>query len=293
VFSTDDLDLGISHLDPTRAGASVRVRWLGTAGFEITFETTTILIDPYLTRASLPRLVAGKLEPNTKLLRSHLPKADAIIAGHTHFDHALDIPFLARSTGAMVFGSRSAITLCRGSSVPEAQLVDVERSPGSDPVVQEVGPFRLRFLPSAHSPLLLGRVPFPGEIVDCSDIPMRAERYRCGAVFGIEIEVAGRRIYHLGSAEILDASMPQKEVDLALVCVAGWTTTPRFPERVAKALSPRAVLLSHWDDFFRPLDAPVRRLPAMKILHLADRLHASLGQGVRVGTVPLLGHLDL
>ena len=36
---------------------------------------------------------------------------------------------------------------------------------------------------------------------------MRASAYRCGAVFGLEIQVAGKTIFHLGSAEVVDASL--------------------------------------------------------------------------------------
>ncbi|WP_437735179.1 hypothetical protein [Sorangium sp. So ce1335] len=39
---------------------------------------------------------------------------------------------------------------------------DVERAPGGEPVVAEVGPFRLRLLPSAHSRLMLGVERAPG-----------------------------------------------------------------------------------------------------------------------------------
>ncbi len=264
-------------------GESVRVRWLGTAGFELHYAGFTILIDPYLTRASLAEVVGGRLTPDVARLRAELPRADAIIAGHSHFDHILDVPALARLTGARVFGSRSAITLCRAERVPEAQLMDVERTTGA---TAEVGPFELRFVPSAHSPFALGRVPFPGDIVDCADVPMRAERYRCGAVFGVDVRVAGRRIYHVGSAEILDAGAPPIEVDLALVCVAGWPSTPRFPERLVRALGPRSILLSHWDDFFRPLDRPARALPAMQIERFVDRLHSE-ARACTIGALPL------
>lgn len=292
MFERDDLVLSERRLG-TKSGPPVRVRWLGTAGFEIVYEGTTLLIDPYLTRASLGHVLFGKLEPDAALLRAHLPRADAIVAGHTHFDHALDVPMLARLTGATVFGSRSAVALCRSEHVPPDRIVLVEREAGSEPAVHEVGPFTLRFLPSAHSPLVLGRVPFPGDIVDCAEVPMRAERYRCGAVFGVEIEVAGRRLYHVGSAEILASIGAPRDVDLALVCVAGWTTTPRFPERVARALAPSAVLLSHWDDFFRPLTEPARRLPAMQIPRLVERLRGALDRRASIGTLPLLGELEL
>jgi L-ascorbate metabolism protein UlaG (beta-lactamase superfamily) len=266
----------------------VRVRWLGTAGFALEYQGTTVLFDPYLTRASLLRVVTSRLVPDARAIAAHTPRADAIVVGHTHFDHALDVPAIAALTGAQVYGSRSAVTLCRGSGLPEARLHDVERSPGADPAVAEVGPFELRFHPSAHSRFALGRVPFPGEIADCDHVPLRFDHYRCGAVFAVEIRVAGRTILHLGSAELVEANLRVREPDLLLLCAAGWTSSRDLPERVARAITPRAVLLSHWDDFFRPLERPARALPALQLPRLVDRLGRA-NRDAKVGVVPLLG----
>ena len=266
----------------------VRVRWLGTAGFALEYQGTTVLFDPYLTRASLFRVATSRLVSDARVIAAHAPRADAIVVGHTHFDHALDVPAIAALTGAQVYGSRSAVTLCRGSGLPEARLHDVERSPGADPAVAEVGPFELRFHPSAHSRFALGRVPFPGEITDCDDVPLRFNHYRCGAVFAVEIRVAGRTILHLGSAELIEANLRVREPDLLLLCAAGWTSSPELPERVARVITPRAVLLSHWDDFFRPLESPARPLPALQLPRLVDRLGRA-NRDAKVGVVPLLG----
>jgi L-ascorbate metabolism protein UlaG (beta-lactamase superfamily) len=279
---------------PGRGAGALGVRWLGTAGFELVCGEHVVLIDPYLTRASLGACVATTLRSDEALLARELPRADAIIAGHTHFDHALDVPSIARRTGARVFGSRSAIALCRGHGVAAEQLACVEPEPGTTtrPREAEIGPFKLRFWTSAHSPLLLGRVPFPGEIADCGDVPMRAQAYRCGAVFGVEIEAAGRRVYHVGSAELVEAGLRVGPVDLALACVAGWTTSERFPERMVAALAPGAVLLHHWDNFFRPYAHAPRALPAMRVERLVDRLGAA-APGLPVGTLPIGGAITL
>ena len=271
-------------------GGPVRVQWLGTAGFALEHDGFVVLVDPYLTRASLARCVTSALRPDPAAVARWAPRADAIVVGHTHFDHVLDVPAIALATSAKVFGSRSAVTLCRASGVPEAQIVDVEREAGGQPAVAEVGPFRLRFVPSAHSCFMLGRVPFPGDIADCEDVPMRTERYRCGAVFAVEIRVAGRTIVHVGSAELLPAPFEAKEPDLVLLCTAGWTSSPDLPERVARALSPRAVVLSHWDDFFRPLDREARMLPAMAVPRLVERLSRATREA-KVGALPLLGEV--
>ena len=268
----------------------VVVRWLGTAGFSIEYGGCTILIDPYVTRASLVRCLAGSLRSDGEAIVRYAPRADAIVAGHTHFDHVLDVPDIARLTGARVFGSRSAAALCRAAGLPEAQVDVVEREPGAEAVVREVGPFVLRFVSSAHSRLLLGRVPFPGDIADCDQVPLRVERYKCGAVFGVEVCVAGRTVYHMGSAELVDANVHTKHIDLLLACAAGWTASRDLPERIAHRLDPGAILLSHWDDFFRPMGKPARLLPAIQFARLVERL-TQAARGVRIGTLPILGEV--
>ncbi|MGH7435765.1 MAG: MBL fold metallo-hydrolase [Polyangiaceae bacterium] len=267
---------------------SVRVRWLGTAGFAIEHDGHVVLFDPYVTRASLARCLLGRVSPDVAAIDRYTPRADAIVLGHTHFDHALDAPTIARRTGARVFGSRSAAALCHAEGVDPRRVETID--PASGAVEREVGPFVLRFVPSAHSPFLLGRVPFEGDIADCNDVPMRVERYRCGAVFGVEIRVAQRTIYHMGSAELVDASVDVRRVDLLLMSAAGWTSTRKLPERAAARLSPGAVLLSHWDDFLRPVAAPARALPALQLPRLVERLTRAVG-GAKVGTLPIMGEV--
>src|SRR5690606_14700454 len=201
-----------------------------------------------------------------------------------------DVPAIARATGATVYGSRSCAALCRASGVPEAQIVDVQ-SRGRAPMRAEVGPFELRFVPSVHSAFLFGRIPAPGDISDCDQLPLRVNGYRCGAVFGVDVRVAGKRIYHLGSADLLDG-MPERGVDLLLMCVAGWTTTDRFCPRVMSALHPHAILLSHWDNFLKPLDDGAQMLPGMRMPRLVESLTA-IEPALPIGTVPILGHVEL
>lgn len=286
----EDIAFGPGAFEVPGHRSPLRVTWLGTAGFRLEHEGTTILIDPYVTRASMWSCVRGPLSSDARSVARFAPRADAIVAGHTHFDHVLDVPAIAKASGAKVFGSRSCARLCRLEGVEEDRVVDVETHRG-EPLRVEVGPFELRFVPSVHSAFLLGRVPFPGDISDCEQVPLHTRDYRCGAVFGVDIRVAGRRIYHLGSADLLEA-YPERDVDLLLMCVAGWTTTERFCPRVMGALRPGAILLSHWDNFFSSMEAGAHALPAMQMPRLVDGLVA-VDPSVSIGTVPILGSIEL
>ena len=263
------------------------MQWLGTAGFRIEHRGHVVLIDPYLTRASLAQCILGPVSPDEQVLARETAAADAILVGHTHFDHALDVPAIARRTGARVFGSWSAASLCLSHGVAPGRVHIVE-SEGSS--VQS-GPFRIRFVPSHHSAFLAGHAPFPGELAASDARPMRVEQYRSGAVFIIELEVDGRCLVHLGSAAVPQHGQ-HRHAALVLLCAAGWRSSPALPERLIERYTPDTVLLSHWDDFFRPLSLPARAIPGIGLEALARRIRNHSAQ-TRVGTVPLLGTLSI
>ena len=61
----------------------------------------------------MSQCVFGRISSDLAAIKQHVSRADTIIVGHTHFEHALDVPAIARQTGAKVFESRSAIELTR------------------------------------------------------------------------------------------------------------------------------------------------------------------------------------
>lgn len=286
-MSPESLAFAPKAFCPPSSRPPVCVRWLGTAGFEITHGPYTLLIDPYVTRAPLSVCVTGPLKSDDNAVRVFAPQADAIVVGHCHFDHALDVPAIARATGALVFGSRSTARLCHAFGIPSKLVSNVEDQPSE----YDVGPFRLRFFRSRHSKLLFGRaVLADGDLGET--IPQNALAYRSGTVLAVEIEVAGLTLFHLGSAEIDDASIPSRAVDLLLFCAEGWTLGDRVPERVLHRLSPKAILLSHWDNFFMPFDRGPKPLPGLALARLVERF-TRLRRDLLLGTLPFFGDVRL
>lgn len=230
--------------------AGLELEWLGVSGFRMTYEGHTLLIDPYVTRISLGDLLRRRaVPPSPALIDRHLPRTDAILLGHCHFDHALDAPAIAARDRAKVFGSASAAALMRVHGLG-ALAVEVE------PYRRyEVGPFRFHFVPSVHARLVLGlSVPFAGDIT-CEHVDQLApSAYRCGQVWGLHVEVGGARFYHQGSADLLDDAIRDRGVDVLLAGISGRGFTPRFTSRLVQRLAPRLVVPHHYDDFFRPLD---------------------------------------
>jgi L-ascorbate metabolism protein UlaG (beta-lactamase superfamily) len=181
-----------------------------------------------------------------------VPRATAILVGHTHFDHAMDAPVIARELGCPVYGSESLVRLMSLHGLADrAVRVQPHRT-------VEIGPFDVTFVPSRHSKLALGLwTPMDGEL-SCEHLDELTPRaYRCGQVWGIHVMVAGTSFYHQGSCDLIEDEMHHRGVDVLLAGIAGRRYTKRYTERLLRRLDPRVVIPHHWDDFFRPLDAPV------------------------------------
>jgi L-ascorbate metabolism protein UlaG (beta-lactamase superfamily) len=246
---SDDRNAARLGLDLARG---LEVQWLGTAGFRLAYEGTTLLVDPYVTRRDLRATVRRvPLLPDRALVDRLLPGADAVLVGHTHFDHAIDVPAVA-ARGTDVYGSPSmAHLLALHGLADRAVVVEPHRA-------YEIGPFTVRYVPSLHSKLLAGlAVPSDGELTcdNLDDLGMGS--YRCGQVWGIHVEVGGTTLYHQGSANLIEDEYRYGPVDVFLCGIAGRLYTRDFTPRVMRLLSPRLVVPHHHDDFFRPVEGPM------------------------------------
>jgi L-ascorbate metabolism protein UlaG (beta-lactamase superfamily) len=209
-----------------------------------------------------------------------VPKADAILLGHTHFDHALDAPAIARRDGCQVYGGSSAARLMALHGLVE-RAVEVEPHR-----VYEIGPFEVTFVPSVHSKLVLGlSVPNGGEIT-CEHLDgLTPQAYCCGQVWGIHLAVGGRTFYHQGSADLLDDEVRHRDVDHFLCGIAGRQVTDRYVPRILQRLQPRSVLVLHQDDFFAPIDAPLGFAFGVDVARFPDEV-AAVTRDVPVRTLP-------
>jgi L-ascorbate metabolism protein UlaG (beta-lactamase superfamily) len=270
---------------PVDVPAGLDVEWLGVAGFRLTFEGQTLILDPYLSRRTFGEIVRRRpILPDPAALERHLRDAGNVVGvavGHTHFDHAVDAPAVAARYQAPALGSSSLTTLMRLHGL-DGLAVDVEPYRRYD-----VGPFGVTFVPSAHSKILLGlAVPYPGELTCDRLDALTADAYRCGQAWGIHIEVGGAKVYHQGSADLVDDAVRHSGVDLFLAGVAGREFTHDYWTRILTRLEPRSVLICHHDDFFVPLDRPMRFAPNVHLERVAEEI-AAVDPDVEVGAPPL------
>jgi L-ascorbate metabolism protein UlaG (beta-lactamase superfamily) len=246
------------------------LKYLGTAGWEITDGATTILIDPYLTRINRPAQpgssghpLAGDTRrayemtdiatPDIATIDAHIQRADFVLVTHTHYDHILDVPHIALKTRATVIGTESTENVMRAYGVPEEQLLTVRG--GEDYQFQG---FSLRVIPSLHSPLdhkhyFSSATAPPGMKAPLTLGQISPE----GGTLAYLIRFPEHQILAFGANNYIEREIVGLEPDVVLMG-AGPSRKEiyDYTGRLMRDLHyPAVVFPTHWDNFLLPYEA--------------------------------------
>ena len=230
----------------------IKVRWTGAAGIEFVTDQGVILIDPFFSRLGKFQIffqqVTARTDVIDKYIESLPAKLSGIIAGHTHVDHALDIPYLAQNFNCKIVGSKSLDSLFSMHRLLDRVIV----CKGQE-VVELGDNVTVNMIPSVHGKVILVRIPFPGEINLSEKLPMKAKEYRHGTVFIPKIKIADTTFMHFGSADYIESQLDGHTCDVMFMCIPGWKRKEGYTSRLIDLVQPEVVVPFHFDDFSRPI----------------------------------------
>jgi L-ascorbate metabolism protein UlaG (beta-lactamase superfamily) len=258
-----DLGRYAERFDVPAAEGDLAVTFLGVSTLLLDDGESAILTDGYFSRPSLVKVGLGRIAPDVDridaaLARTGTEQLAAVLPVHTHVDHALDSAVVAQRTGGLLIGGESVANLGRGHRLPEEQLRVV--APGES---LRLRGFDVTWVESRHCP----PDRFPGPITEPVVPPARAAAYRCGEAWSLLVEHrSGRTVLIQGSAGFAPGALAGYRADVAYLGVGqlglqdeGYRRT--YWAETVQTVGARSVVLVHWDDFFRPLDVPLRALP--------------------------------
>jgi L-ascorbate metabolism protein UlaG (beta-lactamase superfamily) len=269
-----------------RAGVEtgeVEVRYLGAAGLYLRWGGDSILLGPYFSNPNLFRVLLGKWGMDRAAIERGLagvPVSDveAIFAGHSHYDHIGDLPrVLEMADHARVFANTSGIHALAPYAANRGTALEDHANEWVwiTGVHGERRPIRFFAVPSEHAPqvdhhLWAGGPPIRQDWRQ----PWTHHRFhdlKAGQTFALVIDLMSDdltavryRLYYQDAASGQGIGEPPAfadghPFDLAVLCIASYDKAPGQPAAILRALKhPRHVLVTHYDDFFRPQDRPVR-----------------------------------
>lgn len=243
---------------PPRPGAP-RTVFLGVSTILLDDGESAILTDGFFSRPGLLRMRFGRLRPDRAridagLHRAGIDRLDAVFVVHSHYDHALDSPEVAIATGARLIGSASTHNIARGQGFPESRF---QPAVTGEPFT--IGRFTLTALPARHSP---GDIA-PGRIDRPLRPPVRATDYRTGDCYTLHVRHGAHRLLVHASAHSLPGALDGHVADTVYLGIGTLgkqdeAFREEYWHRLVTATGARRVVPIHWDDFFRPLDRPLR-----------------------------------
>jgi hypothetical protein len=302
--------------DPERV---ISITYLGVAGLLIEHQGHVLLTAPFFSNPSLsmvmPRLtrllrstprVSADTQAIDKLLPRSADRATAILVGHGHYDHLMDVPYIAtrRATTSRIYGGPSVRHMLMGDSALRSnggQRVVVISAPAAGRrerqgvwYYTEDSAYRFMALIAGHAPTFRewrrSYTFTAGSVdVDLDSLPHTAAEWKLGEPYAFLIDVlaAGTRepvfrIYFQDAPSEPPLGFPPSEllaeraVDVAVLCAATSSNVSNTPDSLLAVLKPRQVIVAHWEDFFRSQTLPSHLSPATDL----DSFRESLGKSL-------------
>lgn len=275
---------------------AVRMVYLGVGGWIFERGDAQVVAAPLFSNPSflatgLTAIASDTAAVDAGMAPYDVSGASAILVGHGHYDHLMDVPRVAttHAPAAAILGSPTVANLLGTWSGVGGRVHDVtpyaatEEEPGA---WIDVGP-GVRVLPllSHHAPHFDGYTLYAGTVDTPRDTePRWATEWLEGTTYAYLIDFVDPdgsiafRIYYQDAVSAAprgfapDVRIAARPVDVAIFVPATFDQVDWHPEAFVQNLRPRWVILGHWEDFFVPPSAPTRSITLTDMNHFRGRL---------------------
>jgi L-ascorbate metabolism protein UlaG (beta-lactamase superfamily) len=251
--------------DATIPRGAVTVRWTGTSTLVFSDGETTWMTDGWFSRPGPLDVAFGDIAPDLAaieagLARNRVERAAAVFPVHSHYDHAMDAPEVARRTGALLLGSESTANIGRGWALPESQIrVVTDREP------IPVGRFVLTPIESRHfqfpDPMTREMALGDPEITEPLVPPVGTFDYKLGKAYVLHVSHPLGSWLIVGSAGFVEGGLDGFDADVVFLGTGGiGSQTADYREQYWRETigysEPDRVIPIHWDSLTGPIEGP-------------------------------------
>lgn len=261
------------HREPREC--EIKVTYFGTSTLLFDDGTTQILVDGFVTRPSVRKVIFTRLSTDKELVTSlvreeRIDRLGAMFVTHSHYDHALDVVEIIKAAElrkadrkpVMLYGSASTREIARGGGLAEGQIGLFK--PGT---TMTAGEFKVDVFISKHSP------PTPAfrDIGAVIERPLRQpvffDEYREGGTYDVLITHGKHTILVKAGANYIEGMLDGIHADVLFLGIGQLGVQccdfqSGLYVHTVRALHPDLVIPIHWDNFFKPLS---RHLPPARL----------------------------
>lgn len=283
---------------PVVQSPSVQALFLGTSSMAWTDGQHTWMLDGFFSRQAINQVLFTALNVDRDQVlavsqevfkRLQVPaRLDGVWVAHSHYDHALDAPFLVEQFGGVLYGSESTRQIALGQGVAESKTVTLDHN-----ATHSLGAFQVQALVSAHAP-----TGFTGGFNQSPvTLPAHALSFKEGVSYTFVVSHAGRPLALIQpSAGFVPDQNRDIEVGAVFLGAGGLgkqtdAYLQDYWHEMVTQTKAKQVYLIHWDDFTKPLMAHGQVVPSVAMPVLLDDFpstHARLGSLAKRDGVELI-----
>jgi L-ascorbate metabolism protein UlaG (beta-lactamase superfamily) len=263
--------------------AGVSLRWLGVAGWEISFDGHVLYFDPYLSRFNY-QANGGALAPNPAVIDGLLATGrlagppELIMLSHGHFDHLGDIPTLLGrpdwdAATIRTMGSDTNRNLLAAFNPKPERLSRYIEVTGGEDFDFGGGAYRVQVIRSLHSQSPGYGFAYPGYRGSPPSLPANIADLVEGGTLAYQVTIQDRlSILLFGGTNFIERELAGLRPDVVMVCMTDFTSLHKYLERLLTVLGgPRYVIPAHHDDMITSFDDP----------NLPNTVHANAVQALK------------
>lgn len=237
--------------------------FLGTTSFVIRDGTHSLIIDGFCSRPGklfLRRIAPDPSEIAHCLRMAGVTQSDGLFVAHSHYDHALDSAYVAGTTGATLYGSRSTQALGRGERLEDHRNVLIK-----DGDVHAIGQFGVRVFETPHNRPEL----YKGAIKEPWAPNQRISKYRSDKNYSFLVThrdhpSLSALIIPSASADATHFEGIRAEIVFLSVGMLVWQSDAdieAYWDNTVRKVRAERVVPIHWDNFRVSLRKPLERMP--------------------------------
>ncbi|MEM6271705.1 MAG: MBL fold metallo-hydrolase [Bacteroidota bacterium] len=287
---------------PVDTGA-LEIQYFSVGCLKLKVGDVAVLTDPFWTHLPAARVMLGKLRPDPQQIDPHLPDLrdiEAVLISHGHYDHILDLPYIAPQLPpeTVILGSTTSGHLLAPFALkPRFQSVNstvADTGRAGTPQVTESGRIRIRAIRGQH-PNHFWFIHLWGEQITAplTEPPVWGREFQEGLTLAWLIDFLAEdggiqyRVFFQSSSApypfgyFPEAIRAEHPIDVAILHKWFLDRERKGERSVLRDLGARHVMFCHWEDFFQPKTVPPRRTLLRRLSRKITTLETEGPAGVR------------
>lgn len=266
----------------------LEVTFNGVNCFVLRYGNSVVLTDPFVSNPGAKQVMFGEIHPDTALVNAAFGTQDLadtklVLISHAHYDHLMDLPLLVPKlpSSAILAGSNTTKHILAATHPQQTNLA-LNDLAGTDStqgqwVYSADSTVRTMAFVSSHPPHFMGITLYPGPYTaDLEAVPVKGKHYKRGLPLSyiIDFMEGGKPVYRVfsqsssahGSKGLFPKAMlEEKSVDLVLISQAVKGKETDYSEVVINHCNAPIVMCTHWENFFRGTNEPLKTVPKAKV----------------------------